>query len=104
MLTIVAQAEWTGGKDRGDEAQVMLKHKNTYHLIISQGCCFCSSGAPAFVYTAPHPLGPFTYRARPSLPAVPASVLWLTLLLRRQRHPDARQRRRRRCEDASQAD
>jgi hypothetical protein len=48
------------GKDAGDEAQVMIKRDGTYWAIISQGCCFCSSGASAFVYSAPSPLGPFT--------------------------------------------
>ncbi len=53
-------AEWTNGKDEGDEAQVMLKHKGTYWVIVSQACCFCSSGASAFVYSGANPLGPFT--------------------------------------------
>ena len=38
----------------------MLKHRGVYFAIISQACCFCSSGASAFVYTAASPLGPFT--------------------------------------------
>lgn len=56
-------AEYHNGSDTGgDEAQVMLRKGDVYYVIIASGCCFCSGGSSAILYTSSSPLGPFTYR------------------------------------------
>lgn len=55
-------AEWYNGTDSGgDEAQVLFERDGVYYAIIASGCCFCSGGSTAMVYTATTPLGPYTY-------------------------------------------
>ena len=39
---------------------MLVSHKGRYLLIEPSLCCFCPWGAGASVFTAPHPLGPWT--------------------------------------------
>ncbi len=48
------QSEW------GFEAPVMFKRGSLYYLLFGPFCCFCYQGSGIRVYTAPHPLGPYT--------------------------------------------
>jgi hypothetical protein len=42
------------------EAPAMIKRKGTYYAFFGKCCAFCSSGSGIGVYTADHPLGPYT--------------------------------------------
>ena len=42
------------------EAPILFRRGATYYLIIGAVCCFCSEGAGSHVFTATHPLGPWT--------------------------------------------
>jgi hypothetical protein len=44
------------------EAGGMFKKNNTYYLLTDYTCCFCTQGSGAQVFTAPNPLGPYTYK------------------------------------------
>ena len=44
------------------ESPSMFKRNGTYYLLTDNTCAFCPQGSGARVYTAPSPLGPFTYR------------------------------------------
>lgn len=44
----------------GTEAPAMFKLGATYYLTMTPLCCYCVTGSPTLVYSAPHPLGPFT--------------------------------------------
>jgi hypothetical protein len=43
------------------EAPVLFKRKGTYYALFDNCCCFCGHGSGIGVYTAAHPLGPYTY-------------------------------------------
>ena len=45
------------------EAPALFKRGSVYYALVSVCSCFGVGGADAWVYTAPHPLGPFTRRA-----------------------------------------
>ena len=45
------------------EAPVMFKRDNRYYLLAGADCCACAGGSNVMVYTADHPLGPFTLQA-----------------------------------------
>ena len=42
------------------EAPAMFERQGTYYALFGHCCCFCYQGSGAFVWTAPHPLGPWT--------------------------------------------
>merc|ERR1712146_658312 len=42
------------------EAPMLFRRGATYYLLFGHTCCFCDGGAGSQVYTAPHPLGPWT--------------------------------------------
>lgn len=42
------------------EAPALFKHKGTYYASISNTCCYCAQGANVTLYSAAHPLGPWT--------------------------------------------
>ena len=44
------------------ESPSMFKRNGTYYLLTDNTCAFCPQGSGARVYTAPSPMGPFTYR------------------------------------------
>jgi hypothetical protein len=44
------------------ESPAMFKRNGTYYLLTDNTCAFCPQGSGARVYTAPSPMGPFTYR------------------------------------------
>jgi Glycosyl hydrolases family 43 len=44
------------------EAGSMFKRNGLYYLLTDYTCCFCTQGSGAQVFTAPHPLGPYTWR------------------------------------------
>jgi hypothetical protein len=43
------------------EAPAMFKRKGLYYALFGNCCCFCGHGSGIGVYTAAHPLGPYTY-------------------------------------------
>jgi hypothetical protein len=43
------------------EAPAMFKRKGLYYALFGNCCCFCGHGSGIGVYTATHPLGPYTY-------------------------------------------
>ena len=43
------------------EAPVFFLRKGVYYALFGNCCCFCGHGSGIGVYTAPHPLGPWTY-------------------------------------------
>ncbi len=45
------------------EAPVMFKRGNVYYLLAGADCCACAGGSNILVYTADHPLGPFTLQS-----------------------------------------
>jgi len=57
------------------ESPAMFKHKNTCYLLFDNTCCFGADGSGARVYTAPGPLGPFTYRGNINIKAAAARDL-----------------------------
>ena len=44
------------------ESPSMFKRNGTYYMLTDNTCAFCPQGSGARVYTAPSPMGPFTYR------------------------------------------
>ena len=45
------------------EAPVMFKRDGIYYLLVGVDCCACAGGSNILVYTAAHPLGPFTFQS-----------------------------------------
>lgn len=43
------------------EAAAMFKRNGVYYALFGNCCCFCGHGSGIGVYTADHPLGPWTY-------------------------------------------
>jgi len=43
------------------EAPSFFKRKGVYYALFGNCCCFCGHGSGIGVYTATHPLGPYTY-------------------------------------------
>eukprot|EP00658_Telonema_sp_P-2_P036526 TRINITY_DN26402_c0_g1_i1.p1 TRINITY_DN26402_c0_g1~~TRINITY_DN26402_c0_g1_i1.p1 ORF type:complete len:177 (-),score=47.12 TRINITY_DN26402_c0_g1_i1:429-959(-) len=43
------------------EAPAMFKRDKVYYALFDNCCCFCGHGSGIGVYTAHHPLGPYTY-------------------------------------------
>ena len=39
---------------------VQFKRKGVYYAVFGHCCCFCMQGSGLFVYTASHPLGPWS--------------------------------------------
>lgn len=48
----------------------MFKRNGTYYLLTDNTCAFCTAGSGARVYTAPSPMGPFTYRGNINIEGV----------------------------------
>jgi hypothetical protein len=46
--------------DKGVEAPVLFRRAANYYALFDKECCYCPQGSGAVVYTAPHPLGPWT--------------------------------------------
>jgi len=44
----------------GTEAPALFKVSGRYYVTMTPLCCFCTSGAETLVFTAAHPLGPYT--------------------------------------------
>ena len=44
----------------GNEAPILFERQGLYYLLFGHICCFCQQGSGALVYTAKHPLGPWT--------------------------------------------
>ena len=42
------------------EAPSMFKRGDTYYALFGHCCCFCWQGSGMYVFTAPHPMGPWT--------------------------------------------
>ncbi len=45
------------------EAPLMFKRGGLYYLLAGIDCCACAGGSNILVYTADHPLGPFTFQS-----------------------------------------
>lgn len=59
------------------EAGSMFKRNGIYYLLTDVTCCFCTQGSGARVYTAQHPLGPYSFRQNINrYPGEVASVLY----------------------------
>jgi len=43
-----------------NEGEVLFKRGGIFYLLMGQCCCFCQSGTNLLVFTASHPLGPYT--------------------------------------------
>ena len=43
-----------------NEAPILFERKGTYYLMYGPICCFCHQGSGIEVWTAPHPLGPWS--------------------------------------------
>ena len=48
--------------DGSVEGPAMFKRAGVYYLLFGVGCCACRGGSNVLVYTAPAPLGPYTFR------------------------------------------
>ena len=46
---------------RGNEAPALFKRKGKWYALISESCCYCSSGGKVHAYSATKPLGPYDY-------------------------------------------
>ena len=55
-----ASPVFTGPAASGDEAPVLFRRKGVVYAMFGHGCCFCAGGSGVNVFTAAHPLGPFT--------------------------------------------
>lgn len=44
------------------EAPILFKRKGIYYALFGNCCCFCGHGSGIGIYTANHPLGPYTYQ------------------------------------------
>ena len=47
------------------EAPAMFERQGTYYALFGHCCCFCYQGSGMYVFTAPHPLGPWTQQTEP---------------------------------------
>eukprot|EP01043_Picozoa_sp_COSAG02_P045718 COSAG02_NODE_4211_length_5625_cov_8.798950_2_plen_298_part_00 len=47
----------------GCEGPTFFKHAATYYITLGSGCCACKGGSSIHVFSAPTPLGPYTYRS-----------------------------------------
>lgn len=57
------------------EAPALFKRNGVYYATFGSCCCYCESGSPVSVYTAMHPLGPYTQRnVLGAALAAPASI------------------------------
>lgn len=45
------------------EGPVMFKRDGRYYLVAGADCCACAGGTNMLVYTADHPLGPYTFQS-----------------------------------------
>jgi len=45
------------------EAPILFKRDGRYYLLAGSDCCACSGGANIVVYTADHPLGPYSFQS-----------------------------------------
>lgn len=45
----------------GCEGPTFFKHEGTYYITLGSGCCACKGGSSIHVFSAPKPLGPYTY-------------------------------------------
>ena len=59
----------------------IFERNGVWYVMFGQGCCFCPFGGSSLVYTAAHPLGPYTYSSTanalvvaPTLPPIVRSV------------------------------
>ena len=43
------------------EGPVFFKRNNTYYILAGTGCCACIGGSSVYAFSAPHPLGTYTY-------------------------------------------
>ena len=43
-----------------DEAPAMFQRKGIYYVLFGHGCCFCAGGSGVNVFSATHPLGPYS--------------------------------------------
>ena len=55
-----ASPVFTGPAANGDEAPVLFRRKGVVYAMFGHGCCFCAAGSGVNVFTAAHPLGPYT--------------------------------------------
>ena len=60
------------------EGPVFFKRGGTYYVLGGTTCCACRGGASIYVFTSPHPLGPWRYRGdvdsvKPGTPPDPHS-------------------------------
>ncbi len=56
------------------ESPSMFKRNGTYYVLTDNTCAFCPQGSGARVYTAPAPLGPYTYRGNINVEGPAADV------------------------------
>ena len=59
------------------EAPAFFRRGGTYYLSTGHLCCYCQEGSTAVIYTAQHPLGPYTAQANLSA-AIPAQQTDIT--------------------------
>eukprot|EP00040_Diaphanoeca_grandis_P012382 m.62771 g.62771 ORF g.62771 m.62771 type:complete len:368 (+) comp23198_c0_seq2:680-1783(+) len=55
-----ASPVFTGPAAMADEAPVIFRRKGVVYAMFGHGCCFCAGGSGVNVFTASHPLGPYT--------------------------------------------
>lgn len=77
FLTSTGQNASAGGPFNGTvfpdyfvEAPAMFKRNGLYYVLYGHCCCFCYQGSGILVYTAPHPMGPWTAQAGGDLSCV----------------------------------
>lgn len=60
------------------ESPSMFKRNGTYYVLTDNTCSFCAAGSGVRVYTAPAPLGPYTYRGNINIegPSTDVSSTW----------------------------
>lgn len=50
------------------EAPAYFKRNGVYYAVFGQCCCYCQSGSPVTVYSAPSPMGPYTAQGKIDVP------------------------------------
>lgn len=61
-LGVAAIGDYFGMPSYGVEGGGIFSRNGTWYVMSGTGCCFCPTGGSVLVWTAPAPLGPYTYQ------------------------------------------
>jgi len=59
----------------GCAAPLMFTRENIYYALFGHSCRCCAAGSELFVYSAPHPLGPYTFQSDVNLNSTSGRVV-----------------------------